>query len=80
MMTTFLTTSQVVLGCAVCVGDPNSPVTVGMNMAILFLLAVVAVMLGSVFTFILYLARKQREAMAEVKVDDRQDPRTRRRS
>lgn len=38
---------QWVLACAVCYGDPASPQTKGMNMAILFLLAVVGLMLAS---------------------------------
>jgi len=44
-----------VFACATCFGDPNSLQTQGMNMAILFLLGVTALILGSFAFFFIYL-------------------------
>lgn len=44
--------------CAVCYGQSDSPLAEGMNMGILFLLAVVALVLGGFVAFFIYLARR----------------------
>jgi heme/copper-type cytochrome/quinol oxidase subunit 2 len=44
--------------CAVCFGAPDSPLTQGMAWGILSLLGLVAVVLMSVATFFIYLARR----------------------
>ena len=46
------------LACAACTGQSDSAMAKGMNMGILSLLAVIAVVLGCVATFIVYLAKK----------------------
>ena len=43
-----LLTSQKVLACAVCFGDVDSPLTKGLNAAILFLVGVVGFVLASI--------------------------------
>ena len=54
---------QPVISCATCMGDANSPVMKGATFAILLMLGVLVIVLGSFLTFIRYLARKQREAV-----------------
>ncbi len=51
---------KLALGCAVCYGAPDSPMTQGMNTAIFTLLGVTGVVLGSFVTFMVYLARRAR--------------------
>ena len=46
-----------VFACATCFGDPNSLQTQGMNMAILFLMSLTALILGSFVFFFIYLWR-----------------------
>ena len=46
------------LACAVCYGQSDSPLAEGMNMGILFLLGVVALVLGGFVAFFIYLARR----------------------
>jgi|TARA_Y100000294_G_C8532405_1_gene327570 heme/copper-type cytochrome/quinol oxidase subunit 2 len=41
---------QISVGCAVCYGDPQSPMTAGLNQAIFLLLGVIGVILSLVFT------------------------------
>lgn len=47
--------------CAVCFGVPGSKDSEALGFAIAALLAVLAVVLGSIVTFIAYLARQARE-------------------
>ena len=63
-MGTSLTALNSILGCAVCVGSPDHAATWGMNMAIGLMLAVVATVLGGVVAFMIYLAKKAKEAEA----------------
>lgn len=46
--------------CAVCVGNPNDPQTVGMNQAILGLLAITGVVLTGMAAFFVTLWRRAR--------------------
>lgn len=46
--------------CAVCVGDPDSPLTQGMVAGVLFLLIVVLGVLSGITGFFLYLVANQR--------------------
>jgi hypothetical protein len=45
-------------GCAVCYGDSNSPLAIGLNWGIASLLAVVLLVLGSVGGFFFYIAKR----------------------
>ena len=55
-----LATGQEAEACAVCYGAPDSPMTVGMNHAIFFLLSVVAVVqLGFVALFVSIMRRNR---------------------
>ncbi len=47
--------SPAALACATCYGDPDDPQTHGMNMAILFMLGVVATMLSLFTAFFVHL-------------------------
>ena len=53
-----------ILACAVCVGSPDHAATWGMNMAIALMLGIVGTILGGIVAFMIYLARKAREAEA----------------
>jgi hypothetical protein len=46
--------------CSVCLGDPSSPMTQGMNSAIWALLAVTGTVLSTFVAFFLYLWRRAR--------------------
>ena len=48
--------------CATCYGAPDSPLTKGMNMAILSLLVVIGGVLGGIVAFIFHLRRQSRKA------------------
>ena len=48
--------------CAACYGQSDSPMAAGMNWGILSLLAVVAVVLGGVSAFFIYLAKRSARA------------------
>jgi len=65
-----LTLPAAARACAVCGGDPAAPMTAGMNMAILTLLAVTGGVLLSVVTFFAFLIRRAR-IMDKVTVDQR---------
>ncbi|MEM7145463.1 MAG: hypothetical protein AAF591_10020 [Verrucomicrobiota bacterium] len=54
---------QPVVACATCMGDVNSPVMQGFNFAVLLMLGVLVLVLGSFLSFIRYLARCQRQAI-----------------
>ena len=49
---------QVAISCPSCYGAPDSPMTAGMNMAILSLLGVTGVVLLAIAAFIVYLWRR----------------------
>ena len=49
------------LACAVCFGDPNSQMTKGLWMGVLFLLGVVAIVLGGVLAVAISWARRSRK-------------------
>jgi hypothetical protein len=53
--------------CAVCFGDPESPLTKGMNAAILFLLGCITTVLAGFASLFLYWMRRSRlnQATAE---------------
>ena len=50
------------VACAVCRGAEGDTATIAANLAIGFMLVVVAGVLGSVLSFVFYLGRKGREA------------------
>jgi hypothetical protein len=49
---------RLLLACAACAGQSDSPMAKGMNLGILSLLAVIGVVLGGVVSFFVYLAKK----------------------
>jgi hypothetical protein len=49
---------QVLLACSACYGQSDSPLAKGMNWGIFSLLGVVVVVLASVATFFIFLAKK----------------------
>ena len=51
--------------CAICFGDPNSPMAIGTSWGILLLLCVTVGMLGAFAYFFLYLGRRARMALGE---------------
>ena len=51
---------SIVLACAVCFGQSDSPLAQGTNMAIFFMLGVTAVMLAAFASFFVYLIRRKR--------------------
>ena len=51
---------SMVLACAVCFGQSDSPLAQGTNMAIFFMLGVTAVMLTAFASFFIYLIRRKR--------------------
>ena len=51
-----------VWACSVCGGDPASPLTAGMNMAIVALLVITGGVLSACSAFFLYLRRRARAA------------------
>ena len=53
-----------VLACATCMADPGSTIFKAQQGAILFMLAVVFTMLGTLVFIFLNFARKQRRALA----------------
>jgi H+/Cl- antiporter ClcA len=48
------------LACATCFGDPDSPMTKGMNVGVLVLLFVCGVVLGAIGAFFLYLFKRSK--------------------
>jgi LPXTG-motif cell wall-anchored protein len=48
------------LGCAVCYGDPQAPMTNGMNMAILSLLGITGGVLSVFVAFFVFLRKRAR--------------------
>lgn len=53
-----LFTPASVMGCPSCFGDPDSPMTEGMNAGILLLLGVTGGVLGMIATFFFYLRKR----------------------
>lgn len=49
-----------ILACAVCFGDPNSPMSQGARAGVWFLLGVVLVVLSAIVGMILFWARRAR--------------------
>ena len=54
----FLALPQVATACPSCYGAPDSPMTAGMNMAILSLLGITGVVLFAIAAFMVYLWRR----------------------
>ncbi len=46
------------LGCAVCYGDPNAPMTAGLNQAIFFLLGVIGIILSLILSAGIYFYKR----------------------
>jgi hypothetical protein len=53
---------QDAFACAVCFGDPQAPVTKGMNLAVLAMLGLTLGVLGGFVGFMIYLARRSARA------------------
>ena len=53
-------TPQFAHACAVCYGDPQSPMTAGLNQAILLLLGVIGFILSLVFSVGIYFVRRNK--------------------
>ena len=51
--------------CSVCYGDPNSPATKGMQVAILFLLGLTGLVLTGFVAMFLYFSNRSRKLSAE---------------
>lgn len=47
-------------GCAVCFGDPNSPLTLGAKAGVFFLLGVIVLVLGAIVGVGIFWARRAR--------------------
>jgi hypothetical protein len=65
MRTTLLTIAllaapRAAFACPVCFGDSDSPMALAMNMGILFMLIIVAGVLGAFASFFIYLMRRAR--------------------
>ena len=56
----FVTLPQTASACAVCFGDPDSPLAKGLNWAVLSLLAIVLLVLGGIAAFFTYLVKRAR--------------------
>ena len=52
--------AMTLLACSVCFGQSDSPLALGTNMAIFFMLGVTGVMLASFAAFFIYLIRRKR--------------------
>ena len=59
-----------VLACATCFGATDSKLAEGMNWGILSLLCVVAVVLGTITSFFVFIARRAPAVEAELMVSD----------
>ena len=49
-----------VQACAVCFGDPSSPLTLGAKAGVLFMIGVLGVVLGGIFAAILFFIHRSR--------------------
>ena len=54
-----------ILACATCLADPTSETAQAMNMALVFMVAVVFAMLGLLIKIMFNFARRQRETETE---------------
>lgn len=63
-------TGQNLWACSTCYGAPDDPVTVGIQMAVMSMLGVLAVVLGAIATFMVSLWRKAQLAESEVSIND----------
>lgn len=61
----FIFFSRAALACSTCYGNPDSPQTSAMNVAILFMLGVVAVMLTLFAAFFVHLRARARQLAVE---------------
>ncbi|MAJ44917.1 MAG: hypothetical protein CMF96_09280 [Candidatus Marinimicrobia bacterium] len=57
-ISTILFLPHIIHACAVCYGDPESPMTDGMNKAIIFLLSIIGFILLSIIFSISYFYRR----------------------
>jgi hypothetical protein len=48
------------LACSVCFGDPNSKMSQGTRTGVFFMVGVITVVLGAIFTVIIYWIRRAR--------------------
>lgn len=55
----------VIIACATCYGSPDSDLTRGMNMAILTMLGVTGLVLGSLLAMGIYLVRRAQQHPSE---------------
>jgi hypothetical protein len=55
-----LAAPRAALACPVCFGDVNTPMAAAMNLGILFMLIIVAGVLGAFASFFIYLIRRAR--------------------
>ena len=60
-----LATPQSLLACAVCFGDPTSPMAIGASWAVLLLIGVTAAVLSAFAGFFLYLMKRSRMALGQ---------------
>lgn len=51
---------DLVQACAVCFGDPNSPLTIGAKAGVLFMIGVLGVVLGGIFAAVIYFIHRSR--------------------
>ena len=63
--------------CAVCFGDPNSPMAIGASWGILLLLGVTAGVLSAFAGFFLYLLKRSRMALGGERIELSQSPQAR---
>ena len=49
-----------VQACAVCFGDPSSPLTIGAKAGVLFMIGVLGVVLGGIFAAVIYFIHRSR--------------------
>ena len=59
-----MTIPLTVIACATCYGDPGSPMTQGLNFAILTMLGITVLVLGGCAAFMVVLARRARRCAA----------------
>lgn len=52
--------TTLMIACSVCFGASDSPLAIGTNMGIFFMLGVTAFMLAAFATFFIYLIRRKR--------------------
>jgi len=49
-----------VQACAVCFGDPSSPLTIGAKAGVLFMVGILAIVLGGILAFIIFFIHRAR--------------------